>query len=569
MKKVIIVVLISCLFLSFNIPVFAQRVQQTEKADREIDKDKALREKIEKERKKPEIVDKTIPPKAPAIPQEKALIKEITVTGATLISDKEVNDIIQPYIGKELTVAEMQKIADLITDAYRQKGYVTSRAYLPPQQIERQILEIRIVEGITGNVEIKGNRYFKKKLYRNKIALKNGEPFDYEALRKGMSKINQLPDRHAKAVLAPGKEAGTTDVILEVEDRLPFHVKLDFDNYGSRYVNQFRARTTITHNNLLGLDDVFNFQYQISESENYKLMILRYILPLTQSLKLGMFAADSDIDLRYEFEDEDLNARGKSRLYSIYLTQSLINLENFLTSLTVGFDYKDTFNFQQGVETSRDRMRVAKASLDVDLTDAWGRTMVGNEISYGIGDVMGGLQDRDALHASRNGAGGKFLKNNLYLLRLQRLPFNSTMLWKNQAQFTPYILTATEQFQTGGIVNVRGYPNAEAVGDRGYSMVWELSMPPYFISKNLKFPFSKAKVYDALRIVTFYDWSNTRLIRPTATEEKSTTLRGAGCGVRINLPEDFAFRVEVAWPLDRTPSDGDNVRTWGEITKSF
>ena len=88
-----------------------------------------------------------------------------------------------------MTWGEMQKIADLITDAYRQKGYVTSRAYLPPQQIERQILEIRIVEGITGNVEIKGNRYFKKKLYRNKIALKNGEPFDYEALRKG----NQAP----------------------------------------------------------------------------------------------------------------------------------------------------------------------------------------------------------------------------------------------------------------------------------------------------------------------------------------------------------------------------------------
>ena len=94
-------------------------------------------------------------------------------------------------------------------------------------------------------------------------------------------------------------------------------------------------------------------------------------------------------------------------------------------------------------------------------------------------------------------------------------------------------------------------------------------MPPYFISKNLNFPFSKAKVYDAVRIVTFYDWSNTRLIRPTATEEKSTTLRGAGCGIRVNLPEDFAFRVEVAWPLDRTPSDGDNVRTWGEVTKSF
>jgi hemolysin activation/secretion protein len=116
---------------------------------------------------------------------------------------------------------------------------------------------------------------------------------------------------------------------------------------------------------------------------------------------------------------------------------------------------------------------------------------------------------------------------------------------------------------------VRGYPLAEVVGDRGSSMTWELSMPPYFFPKDIKVPFSKAKFYDAVRIVTFYDWATARLRRPTGTEEKTKTLRGAGCGIRFNLPENFSFRVEVAWPLDNTPSDSDHAHTWAELSKTF
>ncbi len=136
-------------------------------------------------------------------------------------------------------------------------------------------------------------------------------------------------------------------------------------------------------------------------------------------------------------------------------------------------------------------------------------------------------------------------------------------------QLSPYILASAEQFQIGGIANVRGYPPAEAVGDRGYSMTWEWSLPPYFIPRDLKVPFSKAMVYDAFRIAMFYDWANTRLRRPTGTEQKDRTLRSAGCGMRFNLPEDFSIRLDFDWPLDNTPSDSNHMHSWFQVSKSF
>jgi hemolysin activation/secretion protein len=498
--------------------------------------------------------------------QEKVFIKAITVTGVTLISEKELRKIIQPYEGKELSVKDMQKVADLITDAYRKKGYVTSRAYIPPQKIENQTLELRVMEGITGNIDVKGNKYFKTQILKKKIALKKGRPFNYETLRKGLSSINQVPDRNAKAVLMPGKEPGTTDIVLDVKDRLPVHVGFDWDNFGSRYIEKDRLKTTITHNNILGLDDILALQYQLADAENYVLVTGRYQLPVNQKLKVGFFAAKSRLKLGREFED--LNARSKGQTYSVYANQSLMDTQNMALLLNLGFDYKDAFNFQLGQETSRDRLRVAKGGLDFDISDKYGRTFITGELSHGIPDFMGSLKETDA-RASRTGAGGEFTKNTINLVRLNRMPFNSMLLSKNFMQTTSDTLTATEQFQIGGIANVRGYPAAEAVGDEGYSSTWEWSFPAYFVPKSIKVPKSSAKLYDSLRFVGFYDWANARIKTPQVGEGKHKTLRGLGCGIRFNLPENFSFRTEFAWPLDQTPSDGHHEHTWFEISKTF
>lgn len=567
MKKIFYSFLtISLAAVFITAPLFAQEVGKTEKIEREIEQEKLLRKRIEQKKKEPKIEEKIPAEVKPAEGEERTLIKKINVTGVTLVSEKEINDIVLAYENKELSLSEMQKAADLITDLYREKGYVTSRAYLPPQNITGGVLEIKVVEGKTGDVRIKGNRYFKTSLIRNKITLEKSEPFNYGILRKGLSRINEHPDRNAKAILTPGEEPQSTDIVLEVKDRLPIHIGFDYDNFGSRFIGRERLRTTISHNNLLGFDDIFTFQYQGTEAYMYRLMNARYLLPLKEDLKVGFFAADARLKLGEEFED--LNAHGKSRLYGAYVTKSLIDKENIALNLSAGFDYKDIFNFQAGAETSRDRLRVAKAGLDIDLSDNYGRTIIANEIDFGIPGIMGGLNEQDA-RASRSGSGGKFIKDELNLLRLHRLPFASTLLWKNQLQFSPYILPAAEQFQIGGIANVRGYPPAEVVGDKGYATTLELSIPPYFLSKDIKCPLSKARLYDAIKIIAFYDWANTRLRRPQAGEEKTRTLRGVGTGLRFNLPENLSARIEFAWPLDNKPSDDSNMFTWFEISKSF
>ncbi|MCX5692198.1 MAG: BamA/TamA family outer membrane protein [Candidatus Omnitrophica bacterium] len=565
---------LAIVYPSFSAPTPEQEAGGQERTRELQEKEKALREKIEQAPQAPQVVQE--PQQEPQRFQsnEKTLINQINVTGVTFISEKEVNDIISQYQNKEITMNDLQKAADMITDIYRKKGYITSRAYLPPQKIENNTVEIRIIEGTMGDVDVKGNRYFKTDLFKKKIGLKKGEPFNYNILRGNLSKINQYPDRKAKAILAPGKEAGQTDVSLEVKDNLPIHISFDWDNYGSKYIDKQRYQAVLTHNNFLGFDDILTLQYQFGQKHDlqeqhdyYRLASVRYLFPLNDRTDIGFYAARSKLTLGKEFET--LKARGKSEIYSLYSNYTMIKDENLTLTMNTGFDYKNIINFQLGDITSMDKLRIFKLGFEWDRSDNYGRTIINNEMAFGIPNLSGGLEKHYDTIASRVGSGGNFTKDTIDFIRLNRMPFSSTLLLKDQTQISPNIMTATEQFQIGGISNLRGYPVAEAVGDTGSAITGELSMPPYMIPKNLNVPLSKTKLYDALKIAVFYDWGNVKLRDPQAGEHKRKTLRSAGWGMRLNLPEDFSARLDFGYPLDQTPSDGHHLHTWVKISKGF
>ncbi|HQO37539.1 MAG TPA: ShlB/FhaC/HecB family hemolysin secretion/activation protein [Candidatus Omnitrophota bacterium] len=559
------VVCLSVLFPSF---VIAQ-VEKVQTGERQVEEEKLMRERIEAEQEQPQIEEPAAAQPLPASREQKAFVRGINVSRVTLLNYEQIARITAPFENRELTLADMQKVADLITDAYRRRGYVTSRAYLPPQKIVEGILEIMAVEGTVGDISIKGNRYFKTALIEKRISLHKGDLFNYTELRRGLARLNEHPDRNVKAVLSPGKETGTSDIMLDVADDLPIHVRFDYDNYGSRYVGKDRFSGTVSHNNAFGLDDMLSLQYQLGESEDYRLISMRYLVPLSDRTRIGAVASRSKLSLGQEYAD--LDARGKSKIYGIFLTHELLNRQDLTLTFNTGFDYLDSYNFQAGAEQSRDRMRVVKFGLDADYSDSWmggGRTIFSPEAHIGIPNIFGGMDDTDA-RCSRAGAGGRFLKFPANLLRLQKMPFSSALLWKNSFQLSSYPLAASQQFQVGGISNVRGYPSGEYVGDQGLASTFEWLLPLSFIPKDLQVPLSKAKFYDAFRVALFYDWGWARLKQPQAGERKSDTLRSAGFGMRFNLPESFSVRADLAWPLDRTPSDDDHMHPWIAVSKEF
>jgi hemolysin activation/secretion protein len=571
MQTIIFFIVYLFFFLS---PVFAQTPTPSSTAggvmrqQQDIRKMKNLENKITTPIEKPEELIGPEPPKEDT--GEKILIKKIVVEGVTLLPQETVARIVSDYEGTELSMLGMQMVADLITDEYLKNGFVTSRAYIPPQTIKDGGLIIRVVEGRLGAVEIKGNRFFRTSQIKRNLELPKSGYFDYTALQRSLTYINEHPDRKAKAILIPGKEPGTTDIMIDVKDRLPIHVGFNYDDYLSRYLGHRRRAYTLEDNNLLGFDDKFLLGWQDSSDMLLKNLLLRYVFPVKRDLDIGCIVSNSETELGREFDV--LDARGEAFLANLFTNKVLIKTENFDLRWNTGYDYKDIKNYLFGEEDSRDRLSILKTGLDFDFNDRWGRNIITPEVDFGIPHILGAMNAKDD-HSSRGGlgSGGEFIKWLLFFYRLQPGPFSSEILFKSSMQFSNNNLVAGEQFQIGGPGSVRGYPLGEFSGDQGIYSGVDWALPLYFIPKTLQVPFMNRTFYESLRLVAFYDWGGTYSNRTaTASEKDHHFLQSWGMGFRINLGENLFARVEFGVPLSNAePTNDKNVQTWFELVSKF
>ncbi len=497
---------------------------------------------------------------------QKFHVEKIDVEGATIPTNTELYEVIVPYQGTDMSLADAQKVADLITDIYRKKGFITSRAYIPAQKMKNDVLTIKVLEGKLGNVSVQGNKYFNTNLLKKRLHMEELGYFDYSTLQRSLVYINQHPDRMARTTLVPGVEPGTTDVVVDVHDRLPIHAGFIYDNYGSRFIDHNRYALTLEDNNLFGFDDRVFAKVQTTASNAMRFAQLQYLVPVSETLNIGAYGIYSDLVLQKEFKD--LEAKGKARVLGIFADKALIQDVDIEWRVNGGFDYKNISNYELGDLISRDKIRVAKVGTGLDITDHLGRTIINPEIDVGLPGVLNGMKSKDPL-AARAGSGGSFQKGTVNLYRLQPLPLSTSLLWKNSGQWSRSILPASEQFEIGGPNSVRGYAPAEFSGDKGIYSALEWSVPPYLIPDSTKVPFTQESLKDSLRLVAFYDLGFVHLNRINAGEKEDETLRGWGYGVRLNVHDNVSCRLELGYPLGRKPADGDNVHPWVEVTARY
>ena len=111
--------------------------------------DRLLEEQRRRLEELKELPGKAAKPILPAAPADTRCfpIKDIELKGADSLSDSEKNRLLKPYIGQCLGVTQLNELLKVITNHYIEKGLVTSRAYLPQQDLSGGHLTVLVVEG--------------------------------------------------------------------------------------------------------------------------------------------------------------------------------------------------------------------------------------------------------------------------------------------------------------------------------------------------------------------------------------------------------------------------------------
>lgn len=461
-------------------------------------------------------------------------VNRIDVEGNSIVGDEEMRRLVAPYEGRELTPEDLTTLVGKINEVYRVKGYLTSLAFIPPQDLERGAITVRVLEGMIGDMEVTGNKYFKAKVIANRIAEKPGDPLNIPKLEKELLRINRTEPFKLKASLEPGERTGETKIRLDVKEQQPYQVAFTFDNAGRPGIGTYRTGVEVQDRNVTGHGDRFNARYMIGAGQ--QIASTSYTLPMGShgTEVSGLFGfSHVNVDLASLGIRNQPELVGNTYNYGLLISQPLDKERTWVADL--GLNARRASSFFDGDKTGTTDVRSLALGLNFDKYDRYGRTFSRIQTTFAPQWL---------------GANTSFFKLDNYFTRVTRLPKNNLLILRGYSQYSPGALPPIEQFQLGGINSVRGYTQGLLLGDRGYSLGAEWRWPIPMLSQVS--PWMGERVQGAF----FFDYgqawldkSNRYFIAGVSNSRNRTSLMSAGVGLRAHLSDYLQGYADLAFGL--------------------
>jgi hemolysin activation/secretion protein len=96
-------------------------------------------------------------------------VTQFNVEGSTVFSPEELATILEPFTNRPLSFAQLLEAQQAITQLYFDKGYITSGAFIPPQEIADGVVTIQVIEGEVEEIKIEGLGHLKPGYVRSRV----------------------------------------------------------------------------------------------------------------------------------------------------------------------------------------------------------------------------------------------------------------------------------------------------------------------------------------------------------------------------------------------------------------
>lgn len=515
----------------------------------------------------------------------KLLVKGWTISGETLIPEAQLQKVISGSLGQEKDVLGLWEVAQQIARYYRDQGYLV-RAWIPQQEIRNGVVEIRLVEGKLGDVNvINPDQVISSDTARETILDRQakGEILRMQDLERGVLLLNDMPGVTATPSLKQGAKPGTTTLDLKIQARPTFNGSLDYANAGINAVGEHQFGGSLFINNYFSVGDQATFRLQGGSGNVYGR--LTYTMPVGYSgLRVGvagsgMYYVLGDVP-GAQFRKDDFD--GDAWIGGTFASYPLVRSNKANLYTLAGFDTRRYHNVNRRETLSDKTINVGYVGLQGDLQDKLlgeGYDDAFNNFSFYLsaGDVdLTGNKGYYTLDQSTARTAGSYQKFTLAFSRLQRV-YGPLSFWSNfVGQLSTKNLDSSEKFSLGGPFGVRAYPVNEALADQGYLMNFEFRFD--------MFQSTKSQWLQNVQLVGFIDHGGVTLHNSpwakVGTGPNNYTLSGGGFGINWIAPGDFAVKLSVAQRIGNNPQgiigtnrDVDGTREtphfWAQLSKYF
>jgi hemolysin activation/secretion protein len=496
---------------------------------------------------------------------ETFFIQEYRVEGTSRLSAAEIETAVYPFLGPERTQDDVERARAALEQAYRAKGLQTVSVQVPPQEAQGGVVVLQVTEAVVGRLRVTGATYFSPAAVRAEApSLAEGSVPDFNAVQRDIIALNRNPDRRVTPSLAAGRQPGTVDVELAVEDKLPVHASVELNNRRSPNTSELRLNGSVSATNLWqrGHAAGLSFQTAPQRPEEVKVLSGYYLwrLPNRDGVSLLVQGSKQDSNVS-TLGGAAVTGRGET--FGPRVLISLPAGKDFYQSASLGFDWK---HYDQEITTTVGALITApvtywplSAAYDASWLGAGVQTSLNTTVTM---HVRGLGTDPAAFNGSRFAAGDAFIYLRAELTQTRDLPEGWQLYGKLQGQFTDQPLLSAEQFSGGGLGTARGYLESEVVGDNALFGTIELRGPPLA---------SRVGVKDGdWRVYVFGDVGRLTLNRPLPGQISRFDLASIGAGTRLRLGGHFNLSLDLGLPLTTQSATSAHdwrltFRTWAEF----
>jgi hemolysin activation/secretion protein len=486
----------------------------------------------------PSITAPAPPPPAEAAPPQREgprfVLRNVSILGNTVLDEASIRGVIQPYLGKPVTTADLEEIRRQLTLLYINRGYINSGVIIPDQNVVNGVVTFRFIEGRVTDIEVTGIDHFNPEYFRSRLERGIEPPFNVQNLANEQQILLQDPLlRRLNLELLPGLEPGEARLHADVLEGNRYSLSAQIADDQSPTVGAVRGQLQGSIANILGFSDILTAQYGRSEGLNDG--YVAYSVPIASD--------DTRVSLRYDRngvvvvtpELRPLNTTSTFSSVAVGLSRPMYRTPEAAFILGLSLERREEQTFLLGMpfpliagsepngKAVVTPMRLYQDWLDRDAEHAFAAR---STLSFGLQALNATVTPSPPLGIP-TAHFFSWLGQAQYVKRVYE---DWEVLVRSDVQLANRPLFQMEQIAFGGLGSVRGYRTYLTVTDDGFLGSAELRVP---VGK-LRIPYlADSDLAGTVQIVPFYDFARAwNVDRPTPYPQQ---ISGIGVGLRWYL----------------------------------
>lgn len=412
----------------------------------------------------------------PAEPQRPAdtqcfNIRRIELSGADSLSAADRERLVAPYVGQCLGVTQLNALLKAITDHYLGRGRVTSRAYLPQQDLATGELRILVVEGRIEALRPDADSGLAPRELAMAYPGTPGEPLDLREIEQLVDQLNRLPSNQAHMELTPGQSTGGSELLVRNSPRKPWRASLSRNNEGQPSTGEQMLNLGLEWDSPLGLADqlVLRGGHDVvsDHHQGSKNTALYYNLPWGW-WNFSYSYSQSEYRSQFHSNGFPFSQSGDSQSHQLRAERVIHRDATSKTSLNAGMAHLRTNNFIEDSRLPGSSNRLSEAQFGINHGRRIGNAFV--NLDLGVQQGTGAFDAQGNGHPKAGEFNARYRKYSATVSFIQGFQLGAeqfSFASLATGQRSEDVLYSPQRISLGGTASVRGFKEQSLTGDSG------------------------------------------------------------------------------------------------------